>query len=388
MDPYIFKFCLCKDCFLGNGLKNNCIIMDDQYYLLVDDELINVEFKMNKDQTHNNIQVDSPSVLKFFKYMASLSIKKKYFAGYYCCSAKYIKKYMIYISQHNMVDHIVFFMDNPTCCVSGILKYTYLAACCCSSIDTMESILNKISISDLCECLAQSLYKPNKIVFEYLLDKYQKFLESYFTGKKYRCNFFRIDNANISDTFHLQNIINNLMNLKKIKNHRCDTFIYAIDNINNMISCLKDIRVKKDLIVEYNQLISNSEYDQEIKNSLLISALSIEKIDLLIVRQLILDGADIFFFDNEMHSTIFSYTINIIINTKNLDLLDLLFEMKFMGQSEINDILLRSHTKSKSFVKELINYGADIDSYRRTLYELAYEAGNKKLTTYLSKNKN
>lgn len=116
---------------------------------------------------------------------------------------------------------------------------------------------------------------------------------------------------------------------------------------------------------------------------------------LIIVKQLLMDGANIYTeIDRDFGFTFFDQTITIIISNENLELLDILFEMKLISQDKLNYILEKSigelnlkkdvkTINSKEFIRELSGYGADVDKYVDKLIKKANKYNNNKLVDYL-----
>lgn len=152
---------------------------------------------------------------------------------------------------------------------------------------------------------------------------------------------------------------------------------------------------KKKLIFKHNELKLKLTYNEKVKNRLLGNILVyLNGKPSLIVKQLLMDGVNIHTINRDNGFTFLDYFIKIIIKKKNLDLLDILFEMKLIDQSKLNLILEKSIPPidfkndteleiDKNFIRELSGYGADVDKCFDELIKTAKYYNNNKLVGYL-----
>ncbi|AKI80600.1 hypothetical protein QJ850_gp099 [Acanthamoeba polyphaga mimivirus] len=403
-----YTFCLCGiNCPNKKYILKYCQIIDNNYYISTNNNLIPITFnknfhheKKNIKYNHDCILVDLKNVPKFNDFIAS---KKKFpklnSLTYRCNYYRFITNYLKYIVKNNIINHIKYYLSNNY--YNKIYWNQYLQDkifkyCDLSSI---RSCLKYLPIHDISCYLEDSLIRNDNIILDYLVNKMIIYLNLLYTDKKYKGNMFKITN---NDLIYVPDICGTIEGIiiKCEPDKAIEIYCRTIDRFQELLESQENIKVRKDLITKHNKLKLDFTYDHETMDRLLLNIVTNGGNPAIIVKQLLIDGANIHrTIDKYFNKTIFDHAINFIIEDRNLELLDVLFEMKLIDHSKLNLILERSIDEIdfkkdekieiyKKFIRELSEYGADVDKHFDKLIKKAKKYNNEKLISYLKKFKN
>ncbi|QTF49820.1 hypothetical protein qu_929 [Acanthamoeba polyphaga mimivirus] len=400
-----YTVCLCgKYCPSKKNILKYCQVIDDDYYIIINDELLPIDFnkyiyhKYGANPKNDCIIIDFENILKFNDFMVSKKLLVKVDeCGIVCSYFKFIGNYLEHITKNNVINHIKYYLKNNyynklywnSYLQENIFKY--------SDVSTIRSCLKYLPIEYIDNYFFCTLYRNDNIILDYLINKIGIYLISYFTGKYYKGNMFKITNKDkLADIPDISSTLSNIIYYDKENENIIEIYYQAINRFQELLESQENINVKKELISKHDKLKLKLIYNEKVKNHLLeYSLIKYNEKLLQIVKQLLMDGANIYTtFDMYIGYTLFDYSVEIIIKKKNLDLLDILFEIKLIDKSKLNFILEKSmgeinfknDTKleiDKNFIRELSGYGADVDECFDKLIKTAKYNNNKKLVGYL-----
>lgn len=406
MNNFTFKFCLCGGCNpYKEDILNHCRIIDGDYFLTINNDLIPIVFdgyvyesSGELNTIFNYVLIEFEYILKFIEFMATKNFLLEININMHrCWYNKFIFKYFKYITKNNITDHLKYYLKNDK--FNVLLWNCYLCESLFenSDLSSIRSCLKYIPFRYIKNYFSMTLLRNDKAILNYLTEKTKMYLTIYFTGKKYKGNIFKMVEDRPSNLLNLCNILDFVVFHNKGNTCQVDIYCNIIDCFQELLGTIEDIKIKKQLISEHDKLKSNLMYDDKIKNHLLHQLLiRCNKISLTIIKQLLMDGADIN--ANYDHTiTMLDYAIIRITKNKNVDLLDLLFDMGLINQDKINYILERSiyfgviidfekDVKleiDENFIRELSGYGADVDQYLNELIRQAEKYKNSTLVNYL-----
>ncbi|AKI80602.1 hypothetical protein QJ850_gp097 [Acanthamoeba polyphaga mimivirus] len=410
-----YKVCLCGvNCPSKKDILEYCQVVDNDYYIAINNELVSINFgeyiehseyikydeffDENFCKKNDCVTIDFENILKFNDFM----VNKKLFTemGLYeieCDCFKLIDNYLKYITKNNIINHVKYYLKNDYFNDMQWNHYLRKKIFEYSDVSTIRSCLKYIPIDDLFNYFLLSLSRNDNIILDYLVNKIRIYWTSYFTGKKYKGNMFKIIKKDkLVDIPNMYFILYEIIFYNKNYENVVEIYNREINRFQELLESQENINVKKNLINEHRKLKSKLMYDEKVKNSLLTDMLiRINGKPSVIIKQLLIDGANInTIIDRDFGHTLLHRSIEIIIKKKNLDLLDILFEMKLIDQSNLNLILeksigkidLKNDTQLKideNFIRELSGYGADIDECFDKLIKKAKKQNNNKLVDCL-----
>ncbi len=406
-----YTVCLCGDCINKKDFLKHCQVIDNNCYIAINNELLPINFDEYIEhgeffgakfyQNSHCIMIDFENILKFNSFMADNKLFTVMdFCETQCDYRKVVTDYLKHITKNNIINHINYYLKNDYFdniqwnynLQKKIFKY--------SDVSIIRSFLKYIRIEYIDDYFFCSLFRNDDIILDYFVNKIGIYLTSYFTGKNYGGNMFKITNkdklANIPNIYYT---LCNIISYDRENKNIMEIYNQAINRFQELLESQENINVKKNLISEHNKLKLKLTYGEKIKNHSLFQILKYFNGEpSLIVKQLLMDGANIHT-EFKTNFTLLDRSVKIIIKKKNLDLLDILFEMKLIDQSKLNLILkksmgeidFRNDTKleiNENFVRELSGYGADTDECFDKLIKMAKHYNNNKLVDYLKNLKN
>ncbi|AKI80599.1 hypothetical protein QJ850_gp100 [Acanthamoeba polyphaga mimivirus] len=405
-----YTVCLCGDyCPSKKDVLEYCQVIDNDYYIVINDELLPVIFDKYVVsepeffyEEYDCVVIDFENILKFNDFMANEHLLDVvYLRKTLCNNFEFVTDYLEYITKNNITKHIKYYLKKPyynKICWNNYLQEKIFKY---SDVSTIRSCLKYLTINHIDKYFHYSLSRNDNIILDYLIDKMKIYLTSYFTGKKYKGNMFKItNNDKLVDIPDIYSTLYYIVCFNKKNENVIEIYRQAIDRFQELLESQENINVKEKLIPEHRRLKLKLTYNEKIKNRLLCFLL-VDKNGkpLLIVKQLLMDGANIYTINRNNGFTFLDHSIEIIIKNKNLDLLDILFEMKLIDQTELNFILEKSTCKinfeydaeldfDEKFVIELSGYGADVDEHIDKLIKNAKKYNNNKLVDCLKNLKN
>ncbi|QTF49819.1 hypothetical protein qu_928 [Acanthamoeba polyphaga mimivirus] len=400
-----YTVCLCGDhCPSKKNVLEYCQVIDNDYYIMINDELISVNFDkyIVSDpgffyEEYDCAIIDFENILKFNDFMVNEDLfDEVYLCITTCNNFKFVTDYLEYITKNNIINQIKYYLKNHY--YDKIYWNNYLQRIIfkCSDISIIRSCLKYLPINHINQYLFYSLSRNDNIILDYLINKIKIYLVFYFTGKIYKGNMFKITNKDkLIGELDISTTLYNVVCCNKKNKNIMEIYCQVVDRFQELLESQENINVKKKLIYQHDKLKLNLTYNKKIKNNLLKYLL----IDhngkpSTIVKQLLMDGANIHTINRDNGFTFLDRFIEIIITKKNLDLLDVLFEMKLIDQSKLNLILEKSMGKidfrndikleiNENFIRELSGYGADVDECFDKLIKTSKKHNNKKLVGYL-----
>ncbi len=402
-------------CLCGGGCPNKkdileyCQVIDNDHYIVINDELVAVNFdKYNYfsdeyfDIEYDCVIIYFENILKFNDFIANENLFSKLNHRKTTCNYfKFVVDYLEYISKNNIINHIKHYLKNDY--FDNIFWNHYLREKIFeySDVSTIRSCLKYLPIEHVNRYFLYSLSRNDNIILDYLVDKIKIYLTSYFTGKNYRGNMFKITNKDeLVETPNIFNILTDMLSYNRKNDKIMEVYHQTIDRFQELLESQENINIKKKLIPLHNKVKSKLMYNENIKNDFMcfVMGFNFGK-SLYIIKQLLMDGANLHILTNNMINSLLNDSINKIVKKKNLDLLDILFEMKLIDQSKLNLILEKSIGKidfkndeepeiDENFIRELSGYGADVDECFDKLIKTAKKRNNNKLVGYLKNLKN
>ncbi|AVL95226.1 hypothetical protein ma839 [Moumouvirus australiensis] len=378
MESFHFKFCLCgRSCPSVQEFDKYCLEIDGQHYFATNKQLIPIIIVKKIYNEHAKININN--VVNFFKYVVDKNLFTIFnnFNGAinsYCCLFKYTTRMSKFLSSNNMVDILKFFFENPKYYYPRMLYLFFFDICYLSDIKAIKSFIKYLPMSYINSCLFHGLIKFNKQMIECLLSKYKKYATYFLLGKKSKLNLLHTDEKNF--IFLNLELIFEFLFVKKFNHEKIKIYEYILDQFSQLENDLSEINFKNDKMETYNYLISSLQYDNKIASDLLKRSITYKQDkNMSLTRKLILDVSDINYLYDDIIFT--------IITNQNLNLLDILYVNKLLRQCDLDYILTNSCESKLTFVQEIINYGANIDTYYDKLLKNARKYENTKLVDFL-----
>ncbi|AKI78779.1 hypothetical protein [Acanthamoeba polyphaga mimivirus] len=401
-----YTFCLCDGMYCPSKeyILNYCENNGNNYYINDSDNLIPINFSVyNYDNcgnyfTFNCILVDFENILKFNGFIARKKLSDILNVHMDKCKrSAFVIDYLDHITKNNTIKHIKYYLGNNyyniTCwnyyLQSKIFRY--------SDLSSIRSCLKYLPVDRISGYLVDCLIRNDNVILDYLVDKIIIYLRLSFTHKKYKGNMFKItdNNDKLSDILNVNCVMESIIH-ECANNNTIEYYHQTFERFQQLLESQENVKVKKDLITKHNKLKLGFTLNDKTLNYLLGYILMERNGNpSIIVKQLLMDGANIYTeIDRDFGFTFFDQTITIIISNENLELLDILFEMKLISQDKLNYILEKSigelnlkkdvkTINSKEFIGELSGYGADVDKYVDKLIKKANKYNNNKLVDYL-----
>ncbi|AKI80601.1 hypothetical protein QJ850_gp098 [Acanthamoeba polyphaga mimivirus] len=428
-----YTVCLCgENCFSKKDVLEYCQVIDNDYYIMINDKLIPVNFdKYDHDsgdffgyyKEYDCVIIYFENVLEFNDFMVKKKLFSKidhhkitcnnfkfvtdylrYITNHHkitCNNFKFVTDYLEYITKNNIINHIKYYLKNNyhnkiywnTYLRQNIFKY--------SDVSTIRLCLKYLPVEYIDDYFFYSLSGNNNITLDYVVNKIGIYWTSFFTGKKYRGNMFKITNKDkLVEIRDIYDTLCGIIYCNKKNKKVLEIYCQAVNRFQELLESQENINVKKKLTSEHNKLKSKLTYNEKVKNRLLIYLLVNRNGKLpQIVKQLFIDGINIHTFNKEFGFELLDDFIENIITKKNLDLLDILFEIKLIDQTELNLIFKQSILSidfenaakleiDENFIRELSGYGTDVDECFDELIKIAKYNNNKKFVGYLKNLKN
>ncbi|BCS83657.1 hypothetical protein QLL95_gp0466 [Cotonvirus japonicus] len=364
MKDFKFKYCICdiKHVFDENIKKSKLFI----------DKNTRIKIEFDDD---NNIIININDFHKFIEFVIDndLICKKSSDNHYYTRFDEYLN----YIFKNNLLDHIkspiikkyVKFMKTHHNNNYYDYKYSNIInkACRYSSFETIKITMKLTSVKDFEDVILYVCQRNDEAflkIFKFVVDLFCEKLANYF--EHYTANY---NNCDMNYCYVLQNIAgtNNLQ-----------VFNYFVNQVDFTINSIDNTKLKPKYLDIYDKLLESYNYSQNMRNNLLCHCIYNEK--LIIVDQLILDGADINKFDK--------HNINHLFKNKSINSIDFIIEKGLLNKDQINDRFKKSYKYGPKVAEVLVSNGVDYELYIDELLVKTKNNKNKDFYYYLKELKN
>jgi len=369
-------------------IKKYCVKSDNGYDLNInDDETIKIKFYKKKD--HKYVKLALLDAIKFIEFVnkyelycdggchSSCKIK-----DHSCRYDEYTEKYLKYVTENNLVDHINDLIDFGFKNLHSEYfspQTVFYCICQYSSLDCIKKFVAYFDLEDREYFLRASKRKTTEVM-DYLLTKHEEYLYAYFVngnstaGLENLCRDQQCHEVDYHNVLLFLLIQNNVFYFKY--------FVYAMEAT---IEKIKKWSVEKNLTQEFGRCIKSLSLTQWRKERLLFKCI---ESDLPKIAKLLLPRDDVnikCFVSNAIPELDKNSIANILLKNNRIGMLKLLLERGTYNRQEINTMFKKSYECDYNVVKILIDNGADYNIYGKQVMYGAKKCDNQKVVSYLNK---
>ncbi|QTF49822.1 hypothetical protein qu_931 [Acanthamoeba polyphaga mimivirus] len=222
-----YTVCLCGEyCFSKKDILRHYRVIDNDYYIVINDELIPVNFDkyiVSEPgffyEEYDCVTIDFENILKFNSLILSEKLFSKLNHHKFACNYfKFIINYFEHIAKNNIINHIKYYLKNNYYNDLSWNFYLREKIFRYSNVSTIRSCLKYLPIEYMDFYFFYSISRNDDTILDYLVNKIGIYWTSYFTGKKYKGNMFKITNKNkLVNKLDIYNISCGIINYNKKK---------------------------------------------------------------------------------------------------------------------------------------------------------------------------